>query len=231
MNHKFYQVLLVSSLIGSCGESKFRESTTQSTARSEEAQPAVPAPVQPTEPDSEPIPSAPAPSIPERDTTVEFGASEVFHIGDGAIGAQSACVNEVKTFDLTGTTYFFEFEVAEDDTSLDLSIGKICGIDAEGMTSISLINTANSALELSEVILATDRNADRSTAFTPYPTFKLNRGLYSVVVTTKNVLGKPKPPAGTPVGGDGSDEYDDFIVGAITIKADKAVKASRIYTE
>ena len=55
---------------------------------------------------------------------------------------------------------------------------------------------------------------------------KLDKGKYSVVVSSKNVLGKPQGSATT-----GKDEYDDFLIGKIRVKADKGVKFSRIYSE
>lgn len=184
-------------------------------------------PSDPNTPAPNPTPSSVPTNNPKpTDTSVEFGADDVFHIGDGAIGSGSACVGEVKTFALQGTRYSFEFEVLEDDTTVDLSIAKICGIDAEKMTSIALINSSDKAIEGSEQILATDAQSDRSKILLPYTGLKLKKGLHAVVITSKNTVGKPQGTK-TP----GADEYDDFIVGKIKLKANKAVKFSKIFAE
>lgn len=226
MERRLSHIALAAWILAGCSDSKFSGGTTQTVSQ------AAPAPAEANaeKPETPPVVSEPIEpiDIPEADRTVEFGADEVFHIGDGSIGGQSACVAEVQSYDLNGTIYFFEFEVAEDDTTLDLSIAKICGVDAEGMTNISLRNSQSSAVELSEVTVPTDK-AGQTFPWSPYPTFRLDKGVYSIVITSNNTLGKSRPAASSLP--NGLDEFDDFIVGGINVKADKPVRASRIYVE
>jgi hypothetical protein len=173
--------------------------------------------------------SAQAP-VAEPSVNAEFGADGVFRIGDGTAGAQSACVGELKSFDLKGTIYYFQFNVLEDDTQIELTIGKICGVDQAETNVISLINADSGAVQIPEQVLPTDASRLAQTVYTPFPAFKLQKGTWSVVVTSKNVLGKPKAPgpATTPTG---VDDHDDFLIGNIVLKGDKPLQTVKVYAE
>ncbi len=170
---------------------------------------------------------APGP-VSEPDKTVEFGAAEIFRIGDGYAHSSSACVGQVNTYKLSGTKYFFQFEVMEDDTGVDLSIGRVCGVDNPQFDVFSLLNEKTKAIELAEKILPKETETN-GVPWVPYPAFKLKKGIYSVVIHSKNKEGKVYP-VGTPLDPK-KDEYDDFIVGNIKVKATKQVKAIKIYAE
>lgn len=159
--------------------------------------------------------------------TIEFGTDQVYRIGDGTSGAQSACAEQLKSFDLKGTVYYFQFEVLSDETKVDLSIGQLCGIDAENMTTISLLEGTSTASALPLVSIPTDATPDRTLPWKPFPSTTLNKGVYSVVVTSKSNLGLPPGTPASP----GQDDHDDFIIGKIQVSGDKLVKALMVYTE
>lgn len=176
-----------------------------------------------------PVPPKIEPEVPKPDTSIEFGASEIFRIGDGFASSGSACVGQVNTFKLSGTKYHFQFEVTEDNTQIDLSIGRICGVDQVEKDTFSLINEGSKALELVEKPLPMKIDIGPDSPWVPYPAFTLKKGLYSVVIHSKNIHGKVVVP-GTPIDST-KDEHDDFLVGNIKLKANKKVTAVKIYTE
>ncbi len=178
-------------------------------------------------PAADPSQGKPAPDL-DPDKNVEFGAAEIFRIGDGYAHKTSACVGTVNTYKLSGTKYFFQFEVMEDDTGVDLSIGRVCGVDNPEHDVFSLLNESTRVIELAEKILPKESETN-GVPWVPYPAFKLKKGIYSVVIHSKNKEGKVYP-AGTPIVPE-KDEYDDFIVGNIKVKATKQVKAIKIYAE
>lgn len=168
---------------------------------------------------AEPVPSenATVENTKASEKEIEFGADEVFHIGDGAFAITTACAKELSTFNLTGVKYFFEFEVAEDDTDVNLTVGKVCGVDIKG-DRFSLVDA--SSKEVKALNLPLDSSGDTKDVWTPFSTVNLAKGVYSVVVSsTKNSKGF------------GSFDFDDFLIGKINLKASKKVKALRIYTE
>ncbi|MBC7658091.1 MAG: hypothetical protein H7249_00130 [Chitinophagaceae bacterium] len=167
------------------------------------------------------------PDVPSK--VVEFGATEVFRIGDGYASDTSSCVGQVKTYKLSGTTYHFQFEVLEDDTLIDLTIGRICGVDQIDKDTFALMNDTTSKITLAERALPKLTDAQQATPWAPYPTFKLAKGLYSVVIMSKNIYGHAKVPGVAP--DPSKDEYDDFLVGNILLKTTKAIRSVKIYTE
>jgi hypothetical protein len=52
----------------------------------------------------------------------------VFHIGDGAFPA-STCQTQLQNTRLEGTSFFFEFDVAENDTQVNVELSDVCGVD------------------------------------------------------------------------------------------------------
>ena len=167
--------------------------------------------------------------VPVDDKSIEFGASEIFRIGDGFASSGSACVGQVNSYKLSGTKYYFQFEVADDNTQIDLSIGRICGVDQIDKDTFSLINEGTKMLELAEKPLLKSVEFGPEKPWIPYPAFTLKKGLYSVVIHSKNILGKVVAP-GTPLD-PSKDEHDDFLVGNIKLKASKKVTARKIYVD
>lgn len=156
------------------------------------------------------------------DTTIKFGDQDVFRIGDGTSGINSACAGELQGYDLRGATYYFQFEVLEDDTGIDISIGKICGVDNAAGTTMTLVDSLN-APQQTEIAVPID--SGRAAAWSPYSSFTLAKGTYSLIVRSKNVMGKTGPIQ------PGADEYDDFIIGSIQVAGQKKVRAVKVYAE
>lgn len=159
------------------------------------------------------------------DNTIQFGEDDVFRIGDGTSGVQSACASELKGYDLKGSTYYFQFEVLENDTNIDLAVDKICGVDKADATFVSVVNDDTDVTALAEITVPTDAASDRSKSYAPFSSLKLNKGIYSIVVRSKNTVGRVGPvPAGL-------DEFDDFIIGKLNLTGEKKVKAIKVYAE
>lgn len=171
----------------------------------------------------------PGSSIPEIERTAEFGVNEIFRVGDGFASSGSACMGQVNTHELRGTKYYFQFEVVEDNTEIDLSIGRVCGVDQLDKDTFSLIDEATKELALAEKPLPKQIDVGPAQPWFPYSKFKLRKGIYSVVIHSKNVLGRVVEP-GTPIDPN-KDEYDDFLVGNIKLNADNRIKAIKIYAE
>ncbi len=187
-------------------------------------------PVAPAGPAIEVIPStSEQTNLPAIDTSIEFGASEIFRIGDGFASTTSACVGQVNTYKLSGTKYRFQFSVENDNTSVELSIGRICGVDQVDKDTFSLINEDSKAIVLAEIPLKKQTEFSPDKPWAPYPKFVLGKGQYSVVIQSKNILGKVVPP-GTPLD-PSKDEYDDFLVGNIKLKASNKVSIVKISVE
>ena len=119
-------------------------------------------------------------------------------------------MGEVTTFALSGTTYYFQFQVYEDSTQIDLSIGRVCGVDQVDKDTFALINDQTKAVILAEKALPQVTSIQPATPWVPYASFVLNKGMYSVVIQSKNIYGHPKVPGVAP--DPKLDEYDDFLV-------------------
>lgn len=234
MQVQLLAALLSLQVLAACNQKKFDAgvATREAQLKAKQEETTIPtkpkAPEGPKAPETETITTVIVP-VPQPDTSIEFGATEIFRIGDGFASTGSACVGQVNTYKLSGTKYYFQFEVAEDNTQIDLSLGRVCGVDQIDKDTFSLINEQTKAIELAEKPLpkGTDIGPDRP--WVPYSPFTLKKGTYSVVINSKNVLGKVVPP-GTPIDPN-KDEYDDFLVGNIKVKANKKVTAIKIYAE
>lgn len=175
----------------------------------EVAAPAVePVVVKDEEPEVEPV------VVADEDKSIEFGSDEVFRIGNGQAVA-SSCLSEIDSFDLSGTTFFFEFEVLNDATTVNLAIGRLCGIDTKN-NFVSLVDSNGKAV-LGEKVIPQKVVADLGSAFSPFTQQKLNKGTYTIVMKSK--------PSGF------LGDSDDFIVGKINVKADNAVRAVQVFAE
>lgn len=220
-------------LLASCNKKKFdggvatRDAETKTVNQEDAIPPSTPPVIEP--PQQIPATETTIPAVPEVEKSVEFGAAEIFRIGDGFASSGSACVGQVNTYQLRGTKYYFQFEVAEDNTEIDLSIGRICGVDQVDKDTFSLINETTKTAELAEKPLPKGVEYGPTAPWVPYPKFKLQKGVYSVVIHSKNIHGKIVTP-GTPIDPN-KDEHDDFLVGNIKLKANNRVKAIKIYAE
>lgn len=139
---------------------------------------------------------------------VIFGGNKTFHIGDGEFNASSDCASEIHAYNLKGTRYFFEFQVLANDTVVDVSIGKICGIDYDASNSI-VLQTSTTTLDQKPLA-----KGQTSGAFT---TQRLNQGTYTILVESR-ASSDPKDQG----------DHDDYIVGQVTVKGDKPIKAGKV---
>ena len=143
------------------------------------------------------------------DDEVIFGRDKVFHIGDGQMSG-SSCRFEITMHGLKGTKYYFEFEVLQENTTVDLNIGKVCGVDYGDTNFISLQQNGQSIDQKPLPIGAS------SAAFTSKV---LGPGKYMLVVESKT---------GSQQAGANSNDFDDYIVGNIRVKGDKPIKPGRV---
>ncbi len=181
-------------LLVSCGQSEFRgDNSAVAEQVIEEAPPGVPEQIS--------------------DTEVHFGDEKVFHIGDGKY-SESSCKEQIDTYALTGTRYFFEFEVKEPATAIDVSINKICGVDYPRVSTSRLTGRTpgTNAYPSRPLAVSADKlQLDR---------LILGPGKYALIV--ESGIGQEDP---------GARDHDDFLVGKIAIKADKKIVAGAVRTE
>jgi hypothetical protein len=140
---------------------------------------------------------------------INFGKDHVFHIGNGQF-KDSTCREEIAQLPLSGSIYFFQFEVTADNTQVDINMARACGIDyssgtvqlAKGFRKIGSQTIAPGITSLS------------------LPKAALNRGVHTVYV----YAGK----------GDGIRgakwDIDDFIIGQVQIRANQPIKPGRYGT-
>jgi hypothetical protein len=144
------------------------------------------------------------------DTDIIFGGKKVFHVGDANFSFDSECALQIKAYRLKGTRYFFEFQILEPNTAVDIAVNKICGIDYNLTNTIHL---QDATTDLDQKALAkqiSDVKFDRK---------MLQPGKYMVVVESK-MAGEQNPSA--------PNDFDDFIVGKVHIQADKPIKPGRV---
>ncbi len=180
------------------------------TAPSPAGTPSSPAPAPIGNP-STPAPApAPAPAPVEASTEIVFGSDVVYHLGDDDFSG-SSCLSQIQQYPITGSAFFFDFEVLEDQTTIDVSVKKICGVDYDDSNFASIV--------------AGNVDATPSYLLTPamtsltMRTVTLAKGLYSIRVQSL--------ASTTYYYGD----RDDFIVGNIQVKASKKVMPGMVRTE
>ena len=147
--------------------------------------------------------------IDEDDDGITFGGRKKFHIGDGQ-AANSSCQLGLATHPLSGTKFYFEFEVKEDNTTVDIEVESICGVDY-GDSNFVYVESLNGGQKWGEKTLpigADDIGID---------TLTLNRGHYAVAVESKISQSS----------GGGTDA-DDYVVGKVRIRGDKPMKAGKV---
>lgn len=144
------------------------------------------------------------------DNEVIFGGDKVFHIGDANFSADSECAAQIKAYPLKGTRYFFEFEVLQDDTKVDVTLNKLCGVDYNESNHMHL-QADGKDIEAKGL-----KKGDTSASFTQK---LLKKGKYSILVESK-VAGAQN--ATTP------NDHDDYILGLVQIKGDKPLKPGKV---
>ncbi len=159
------------------------------------------------------------------DETIQFGEDDVFRVGDGSPRVLSSCASEGKEYDLKGSTYYFQFEVIQNDTKIDLSIDSICGVDKPDASFISILNEDSDITALAEITVPTDAALNFTKSYAAFKALSLNKGTYSIVIRSKNSVGRVGPVP------EGLDEFDDFVVGKLNLSGDKQLKAVKVYAE
>lgn len=144
------------------------------------------------------------------DEEVIFGVDKVFHIGDGRY-PDSSCKDQIETYALTGNKYFFEFEILNPQTLVEIKINKICGIDYL-LTNSTRIVKDNAVLQ--PLTLTPGTNPLKFQGLTLEP------GKYAVVV--ESGLNFTEVRAG---------DHDDFLIGNISVKANKKIVGGTVRTE
>lgn len=139
-----------------------------------------------------------------------FGGDKVFHIGDDNFNSDSECAARIRAYPIRGTRYFFEFEVTQDQTTVDVGVEEICGIDYQETDWIYL-NSSNATLDT--------RALPKGTGSAQFTGKLLGPGVYTVVIESRTAGAEnPQVPS----------DHDDFIVGKVHIKADKPIKPGRV---
>lgn len=149
-------------------------------------------------------------------TAVEFGTSEVYHIGDGAFSG-SNCKFQLSIKNTAGKKYIFQFEVQQANTRVDISINKICGLNEQSASTppysaVSLVAISGVWSELANVPLKKAAHEGQQLFI---PTQYLNPGLYNIEVQ-----------AG--LSGQTPTDLDDFVIGKIQIRSDKGVTSKGV---
>jgi hypothetical protein len=157
----------------------------------------------------------PPPPDDTKDKEVVFGEDKVFRIGDGDFSA-SSCLDTIAAYPLSGTSYFFEFDVLEDDTVVDIDIKRVCGVDFKKTNVARLLLGASADAAGTEVW--TGLLGKGALTFT-VPQRTLAKGHYALNVESLRD------------GGGVFGDNDDFIVGNIRVKASKKIKPGEIRTE
>lgn len=127
----------------------------------------------------------------------------MFRLGDNRASATS-CGNRVHRKAVKGNTFYFDFEVLQDNTSVDVLVADICGVDYIQSNSIGFGLKDNVPQEKYPTTPGM-----REYRFSPKT---LNRGQYRITIKSR-----PNPAE--------NNDSDDFIVGDVRIKASTDVRA------
>jgi hypothetical protein len=151
----------------------------------------------PSQPLAAPAPEPVKPE-PPKETVVTFGTDGVFHLGDAEFGG-STCKPKLEALPLNGTKFHFKFEVASDDTPIEITISDLCGVD--------LVN--NTVEIISDVTVFAPTPIPVESDSMQIPSLSLKSGTYTLTITSGKNEDNPKFLIGN---------YDDLIVGLVQIK-------------
>jgi hypothetical protein len=135
--------------------------------------------------------------------TVIFGRDRVFHIGDNKY-ENTSCKEQIAALPLEGNAYFFQFEVLNDNTTVEINVGKICGIDY----------TSNTYELYSGRNRVQGRYIQRMGTTVEGTNLMLRKGTYNVVLSSG--LGRYNYSA--------RPDLDDYVVGNVTVKGNQAIR-------
>lgn len=159
----------------------------------------------PVVPNPSPLPSSSPPEV--KDDLYIGGSDIVYHIGDGVLDPNSECYSEVTGQGLKGTTFIFGFDVTQSGVQTTISIDKVCGTDISS-NSVTMLKDGAGYLPSAAI-------GRRATSF-QFGTLTLVQGHYDIVVKSDKF----------------QNDYDDFLVGKIHIKANKsAIKPGTVTSQ
>lgn len=154
------------------------------------------------------------------DSTIDFdaGNGRVFHIGDNEM-ENSTCLGNLTVEPLSGTGFYFEFDVAETVTQVDIQIVDICGVDYSDSNYMSLTKDGgvfkDGFISKGGLFAKSDVDLGKIT---------LDVGHYVLMVESR-----PNQRSITPQTPEG--DRDDFIVGKVTIHSDHPLVKGRVYAQ
>jgi|GEM_PF-6323826 len=163
----------------------------------------------PTNPDCPPGTTVPGkPDLPnEIDFTPTGG--RVFHIGDNAMD-NSTCLGALNVTPLEGTAFYFEFEVIESSSQIQIEVVDICGVDYDTNT-MRLIREGGNVIREGVVPKGA---GGRGKASVDLGLQTLQPGKYQLRIESVRNPNKIFPS--TPQG-----DRDDFIVGKVKVHSDR----------
>jgi hypothetical protein len=144
------------------------------------------------------------------DKRIEFGVDKVFRIGDNNY-PDSSCKEQLDSYSLSGTRYYFEFEVTEPQTQLGVVINKVCGVDYL-VSNTSRLTRDGNMLQMQPVLPAAGSIS--------YQGLTVDPGKYALVVESNKNFNKVR-----------TGDHDDFLVGNIVVTANKPIRGGVVRTE
>lgn len=194
-------VLLLSFTTISCGNANFFGGSKKKKNNAVAEQSTVP----PTTPNGvKPPQIGPTDQILQPDAnTVIYGRNRTFHIGDNKY-ENTSCKEEVASLPLEGNAYFFQFEVLNDNTTVEINVGRICGVDY----------TSNTYELYSGRDRLQGRYLQRLGTSISGTSMTLRKGTYNVVLSSG--LGR--------YNSNSAPDLDDYVVGNVTVKGNQAIR-------
>lgn len=144
------------------------------------------------------------------DQEVMFGSDKVFHIGDNNYPS-SSCKEQIDSYKISGNRYFFEFEVTQPQTTLDIKLNTVCGVDYAGSNNALLVSGSSVLKKIPLATSASNLNFGQIT---------VDQGRYAIVVESLRNFEHIR-----------RGDNDDFLVGKIDVKANKKIIAGGVRTE
>lgn len=138
--------------------------------------------------------------------SVDFGDGTMYRIGDG-IASKTECMEDIQAYKDSYKKYTFNFQVLAADTTVKVELQKLCGVD----TSTNYARVKSQSGTVQQTQLKT-KQADVN-----FAAVVLQPGSYSIEVESQAI------PDGAWKG-----QFDDFIVGAVRLRADKKLNPGTI---
>ncbi len=145
----------------------------------------------------------------ENDNEVVTAPGKVFRIGDGEASGTS-CAAQVTPVGVRGKIYYFEFEVTKESTEVAITFGVTCGVDYGDSNFIVLKKGAAEVYK---------QNMTKNVSNQGMPKQVLATGKYTIIVESRS---------GTAETFGNPNDFDDFLVGELKVKANKPIKAGKI---